>query len=123
MIKLFISFVLLTGIIKNDNVPVKYEEGIASWYGPGFHGKLTASGVVYNQHLMTAAHKTLPMGTVVKVTNLENGITVEVCINDRGPYSKGRIIDLSSKAASLLNMKHKGTAKVRIEYIGSEDVD
>lgn len=123
MIKLFISFVLLTGIIKNDNTSVKYEEGIASWYGPGFHGKLTASGVVYNQHLMTAAHKTLPMGTVVKVTNLENGITVEVCINDRGPYSKGRIIDLSSKAASLLNMKHKGTAKVRIEYIGNEDVD
>ena len=74
-----------------DTKPYPTEFGIASWYGPGFHGRQTASGVVYDQNLMVAAHKTLPFGTVARVTNLENGLQVEVCIVDRGPYVKGRV--------------------------------
>lgn len=77
--------------------------GKASWYGPGFHGKLTANGTRYNMHAMTAAHKTLPFGTKVKVTNLKNGKSTTVCIDDRGPYAHDRIIDLSKTANSKLN--------------------
>ena len=72
-----------------------YQTGIASWYGPGFHGKATASGAIYDQNDLTAAHQTLPLGTRVMVTNLETGSSAEVTINDRGPFAKGRIIDLS----------------------------
>jgi len=93
------------------------EEGIASWYGPGFHGRLTASGERYNMYAFTAAHKTLPMGTKVLVTNLENGRQTIVRINDRGPFVKGRIIDLSYAAARALGMHQKGTARVRIEAL------
>ena len=98
------------------------EVGIASWYGPGFHGKLTANGEKYNQKAMTAAHKTLPLPTLVKVENLENGKSVVVRVNDRGPYSKGRIIDLTEVAARRLGMIDKGTAKVRVSVL-SEDPD
>ena len=95
------------------------EIGIASWYGEDFHGKPTASGEIYNMYAMTAAHKTLPLGTYVRVTNLENGRRVVVKINDRGPFVKGRIIDLSYSAAKKLDMIKKGTAKVKIEVIST----
>jgi len=92
-------------------------QGTASYYGGRFHGRKTASGERFNQNAMTAAHKTLPLGTKVRVTNLRNGETVEVKINDRGPYVKGRIIDLSKGAARKLDMLVSGTAKVRIEVV------
>jgi rare lipoprotein A len=95
------------------------QTGIASWYGPGFHGKATASGEVYNQNDLTAAHQTLPLGTRVMVTNLENGNTTEVMVNDRGPFAKGRIIDLSYAAAQSINMVGPGTALVRVDVIES----
>lgn len=90
-------------------------EGLASWYGKDFNGHLTASGEVYDMYEMTAAHKTLPLQTVVRVHNLENGKTITVRINDRGPYVKGRVIDLSRKAARDLGMRDDGVAKVRLE--------
>jgi rare lipoprotein A len=93
------------------------QTGIASWYGPGFHGQATASGIIYNQNELTAAHQTLPMGTRLMVTNLNNGRAVEVLVNDRGPFAKGRIIDLSHAAAHSIDMIGPGTAPVRIEVI------
>ena len=93
------------------------QTGIASWYGPGFHGKATASGAVYNQNDLTAAHQTLPLGTRIMVTNLENGRATELLINDRGPFVKGRIIDLSYAAAESLGMIGPGTIPVRLEVI------
>jgi len=96
------------------------EVGIASWYGPGFHGKKTASGEFYNMYKLTAAHKTLPLGTYVKVINLENGKSVVVKINDRGPFVSGRIIDLSYAAAKKIGMLGKGTAKVKIIALGKK---
>lgn len=93
------------------------QTGIASWYGPGFHGRPTASGVIYNQNDLTAAHQTLPLGTRVMVTNLDNGRSTEVAINDRGPFAKGRILDLSYAAARTLGMIGPGTIPVRIEVI------
>ncbi len=95
--------------------PGGVQEGIASWYGPGFHGKRTASGTVYNQNDMTAAHQTLPLGTQVVVTNLRNARQVEVEITDRGPFVDDRVIDLSYAAARELDMIGTGTAPVRIE--------
>lgn len=92
--------------------------GIASWYGPDFHAKKTSNGEVYNMYAMTAAHKTLPMNTIVKVENLENGKEVVVRINDRGPFVKSRIIDLSNVAAHKIDMVKKGTAKVRLTVLG-----
>ncbi len=89
--------------------------GFASWYGPGFQGEKTANGEQYNQDALTAAHKILPMNTWVQVTNLENSKTVEVRINDRGPYKKDRIIDVTRKAAELLGFKEQGTARVSLE--------
>jgi rare lipoprotein A len=89
--------------------------GVASWYGPGFHGRLTASGEPFDQNDLTAAHRNLPLGSEVKVTNLENGRSITVQINDRGPYVKGRVIDLSKAAARRLGMAGDGLAKVRIE--------
>ena len=94
------------------------QTGYASWYGKDFHGNKTANGERYNMYSMTAAHTTLPMNTVVKVKNLENGRSVVVRINDRGPFVKNRIIDLSYNAAVKLGMIKKGTARVRIEAIG-----
>ena len=93
-------------------------DGIASWYGPDFHSKKTSNGETYNMYDMTAAHKTLPMNTVVRVDNLENGRSIVVRINDRGPFVSGRIIDLSNKAAHEIDMYRKGTAKVKITVLG-----
>ncbi len=93
------------------------ETGMASWYGPGFQGKKTASGERFNQNSLTAAHKLLPFGTKVRVTNLGNGREAVVRINDRGPFSANRIIDVSKKAAEQLKMLRSGTAKVRIEAL------
>lgn len=100
------------------NIPVEY--GTASYYGTKFHGRTTASGEIYNQFTLTAAHKTLPLGTIVKVTNAQNNKSVIVKINDRGPYIKGRVIDLSTKAAELLGYRNKGTAYVKIEIVKDE---
>lgn len=98
--------------------PVTFQfQGSASWYGPGFHGRLTASGERFNQYVMTAAHKTLPFGTKVRVTNLNNGTSVIVRINDRGPFTPGRVIDLSSAAARVLGMIQSGVAPVKVEVM------
>lgn len=91
------------------------QRGIASWYGEPFHGRATASGEIYDMHGLTAAHKELPLGTVVDVLNLDNGKRVTVRVNDRGPFIKGRIIDLSYGAAKKVGMVGPGTAKVEIE--------
>lgn len=95
------------------------EVGIASWYGPTFHGKDSASGEVFNENDLTAAHPTLPIPSLVRVTNLENGRTVIVRVNDRGPFVDDRIIDLSKAAGAALDMHARGTAKVRVEYVGA----
>ena len=91
--------------------------GVASWYGPGFHGNRTANGEVYDQYELTAAHPSLPHGTRAMVTNLENGRAVEVRINDRGPFVGGRIIDLSKRVARDLGIVEKGVTKVRIRIL------
>lgn len=92
--------------------------GVASWYGPGFHGRRTANGERFNQNALTAAHKSLPFGTRVRVTNLRNGRSVTVRINDRGPYSGGRVIDLSAQAAKVIGLYHSGTAPVSLDILG-----
>jgi rare lipoprotein A len=94
------------------------EVGVASWYGPTFHGKDSASGEEFDENAMTAAHPTLPIPSLVKVTNLENGRSVVVRLNDRGPFVDDRIIDLSKKAGEALDLHGKGTAKVRVQYVG-----
>lgn len=91
--------------------------GMASWYGPGFHGRRSASGESFNQYAMTAAHRTLPFGTEVRVTNLNNGRQVVVRINDRGPFSHGRIIDLSAGAASAIGLRAAGVGPVKVEVL------
>jgi len=96
------------------------ETGVASWYGPGFHTKATANGETYDQQDHTAAHRTLQMPSVVRVTNLDNGRSTVVRINDRGPYARGRIIDMSRAAAEDLGMTGKGTARVRIDQLSAE---
>lgn len=96
------------------------ETGIASWYGPGFHGKQTANGEIFNKNELTAAHRTLQMPSLIRVTNLDNGRSLVVRVNDRGPYSRGRVLDLSERAAELLGFKHHGTAKVRIDVMPEE---
>lgn len=97
------------------------EVGVASWYGPGFHGNRTSNGEVYDAEDMTAAHQTLPLGTRLAVTNLDNGKTVEVRVNDRGPFAKGRVLDLSHAAAREIDLVGPGTARVRIESIDDGD--
>lgn len=101
----------------NVNVGDEFS-GNASWYGPDFHGKLTSNGETYNMYDMTAAHKTLPMNTMVKVTNKNNGLSIVVRINDRGPFVDTRIIDLSNTAAKRIDMLGAGTAPVTIEILG-----
>jgi len=96
-------------------------EGIASWYGDKFHGKPTATGEIYNKNDLTAAHKTLPLNSMLYVTNLENGRTLMVRLNDRGPFIGNRIIDLSEAAANALGTKGKGLGKVRVQYAGPAD--
>ena len=93
-------------------------EGIASWYGSDFHGRLTANGEVYDMHGISAAHPTLPMPSYVRVTNLANHRSLIVRVNDRGPYAANREIDLSGKAAELLGFRGNGLARVRVEYVG-----
>jgi rare lipoprotein A len=99
------------------------QSGVASWYGRKFHGRKTSSGETYNMYDMTAAHKTLPLGTYVRVYNLENGRRVDVRINDRGPFVHGRIIDLSYSAAKQIALLGPGTAKVRVEALGAPAPD
>ena len=96
------------------------ETGIASWYGPNFHGKQTANGETYNQNDLTAAHRTLPMPSAVRVTNLENGRSIVLRINDRGPFARGRIIDVSRQGAQLLGFQKQGVAKVRVDILPDE---
>lgn len=91
--------------------------GLASWYGPGFHGRTAASGEVYNQNAMTAAHRTLPFGTIVNVTRTDDARSVRVRITDRGPYVHGRVIDLSRAAAVALDMIGPGVVPVRISVV------
>jgi rare lipoprotein A len=101
--------------------PSFLETGLASWYGPGFHGRTTASGEIFNQDKFTAAHRTLPWGSRVKVTNLANGKSVIVQINDRGPAVKSRIIDLSRAAARTLGMIEAGTTTVQLEWLSAPE--
>ena len=96
------------------------ETGIASWYGQGFHGEKTANGEIFNKDELTAAHKTLPLPTLARVTNLDNGRSIVVRINDRGPFSGARIIDVSQRAAQLLGFEAQGTAKVRVQVLADE---
>lgn len=98
------------------------ETGVASWYGPGFHGKSTANGERYDQSERTAAHRTLQMPSVVRVTNLDNGMSTVVRINDRGPFARSRVIDLSRTAAEELDVVRNGTARVRIEQLTAESM-
>ncbi len=97
------------------------EQGIASWYGPDFHGGRTATGETYDMNAMTGAHPTLPLPAWVRVTNLENGRSVVVRLNDRGPFAKGRIVDLSRAAAEQLDMIRKGTARVEVRSLAAGD--
>lgn len=97
--------------------------GKASWYGPNFHGRLTANGEIYNQYGISAAHPTMPLPSYARVTNLQNGMSVIVRVNDRGPYAHGRIIDLSGKAAELLGYRSAGIADVKVEYVGKARID
>ena len=99
-----------------ENLSYK-EKGIASWYSDSFHGKRTANGEIYDKNGLTAAHKTLPLPSIVRVTNLDNGKSVIVRVNDRGNFAKGRIIDLSKKAAQNLGFIQKGLVKVEVELI------
>jgi rare lipoprotein A len=96
------------------------ETGIASWYGPGFHEHATANGELFDQNLLTAAHKTLPLPSIVQITNLDNGRSIEVRVNDRGPYVDNRIIDCSRRTAQLLGFDQAGTAKVRVRVLVPE---
>lgn len=97
--------------------------GTASWYGDAFHGRLTANGEIYDQTHLTAAHPTMPLPSYARVTNLDNGSSVIVRVNDRGPYSPGRIIDLSRRAAEMLDYTHSGVADVKVEYVGRAPLD
>jgi rare lipoprotein A (peptidoglycan hydrolase) len=94
--------------------------GVASWYGAAFHGKETANGEIYNSGDMTAAHRTLPLPSIARVTNLQNGKSVIVRVNDRGPFAKSRVIDLSEKAAETLKYKHHGVTDVKVELLRDE---
>jgi len=98
--------------------PGYVEVGVASWYGAGHHGKATATGEIFDQWEITGAHKTLPLPCIVEVTNLDNGKTIRVRVNDRGPFVDGRIIDLSRAAAEKLGFDRKGLTRVRVRYLG-----
>ena len=103
---------------------VRYRaEGLASWYGEDFHGRLTANREIYDMNAISAAHPTLPMPSYARVTNLLNGRSLVVRVNDRGPYHANREIDLSSKAAELLGYRERGTTRVRVEYVGAAPIE
>jgi len=106
---------------KPKHEPGYDKKGLASWYGDKYHGKPTATGEIFNKNAMTAAHKTLPLNSMLHVTNLETGETLVVRLNDRGPFVKGRIIDLSEAAARQLGIINEGTARVRVRYAGPAD--
>nr|CBI80855.1 Rare lipoprotein A [Bartonella sp. 1-1C] len=103
--------------------PTYQRVGQASWYGSYFHGRLTANGEVYNMNLLTAAHPTMPLPSYARVTNLKNGSSIIVRVNDRGPYIKNRIIDLSKQAAAMLGYLNQGTADVKVEYISEAPIN
>ncbi len=111
---LFVFLLLASSVIATAEPDM---EGLASWYGGKFHGRLTSSGEIFDTNTMTAAHKTLPFGTMVKVTNLENGRSAVVKINDRGPFVEGRIIDLSRAAAEEIGMVGEGVARVSLTIV------
>jgi rare lipoprotein A len=108
--------------VPNEN-PSYRAEGIASWYGPDFHGRLTANGEVYDMHAISAAHTTMPLPSYARVTNLDNKRSIIVRVNDRGPYVRDRIIDLSIGTAKALEFHGKGLARVRVEYVGRAPVE
>ena len=109
------------GVWYYPKVDYSYDQtGIASWYGPGFDGKATANGEIYDENALTAAHNTLPLPTIIRVTNLENGRAIELRINDRGPFAHGRILDVSRRAAQLLGFETMGTARVRVQVLEEE---
>ncbi len=113
----------IDGVTYVPAVDYNYDEtGIASWYGPDFHGKITANGELYDMNQVTAAHKTLPMPCLVRVTNLDNGRQIIVRVNDRGPYARGRILDMSRRGAQLLGYEKTGTAKVRVQIMAKESM-
>lgn len=116
-VSIFIASCSVTKENKGKTNYVYYEKGKASWYGPGFNGKPTASGEKFDMYKLTAAHKTLPFGTKVRVTNLNNNKRVIVRINDRGPFKKGRVIDLSKKAAQEIDMINDGVVPVKLEIL------
>ena len=111
LIVMFIGLLLLNKLAQS-----KEQVGLASWYGPVFHGKRTACGQRYDQHMLTIAHKTLPCGTLVTVTNLDNKKKLSTIVTDRGPYVRGRIADLSFKVAEQLDILKNGVARIRLEH-------
>jgi len=128
---LLVLLIFLSAGCRKKRIPIRTPEGqlgitqqelngYASWYGDPFHGRRTSNGEVYDMHRLTAAHKTLPFNTVVKVNNLDNGKSVQVRINDRGPFIEGRIIDLSYQAALRINMVRPGTARVHLDILRME---
>ena len=111
----------INGVTYTPQEDYSYDEtGIASWYGQQFHDHATANGEVFNKNELTAAHRTLPMPSLARVTNLDNGRSIVVRVNDRGPYANGRIMDLSQRAAQLLGFEQQGTAKVRVQVLADE---
>jgi len=113
----------INGVWYYPSEDLSYDEtGIASWYGEDFRGKYTANGEVFDLNALTAAHRTLPMPSIVQVTNLDNGRTIKLRVNDRGPYSRGRIIDVSRRAAQLLGFESPGTAKVRVRILAADSI-
>jgi rare lipoprotein A len=116
------AFALCLAVLASCGFALRRHEGVkvASWYGPGFHGKRTASGEKYNMYDMTCAHKTLPFGTKLKLTNIKNGKKAVVIVNDRGPFVRGRDIDLSKKAAAKLGIIGQGTGRVKMRVLGRD---
>ncbi len=118
--------VIETDAVKDKTTAIKKAssgkkmKGISSWYGKKFHGSTTSNGEIYNMHAKTAAHKTLPMHTMVKVTNIQNGMSTIVRINDRGPFIKGRIIDCSYAAGKEIGLDRLGIAKVEVEVLSCD---
>src|SRR2546421_8500160 len=103
--------------------PTYQAEGLASWYGPDFHGRETANGEVYDMHSISAAHPTMPLPSYARVTNLDNGRSIVVRVNDRGPYARNRVIDVSIGAAKALDFYGHGLAQVRVEYVGRAPIE
>lgn len=111
----------VNGVVYTPRIDYNYAEtGIASWYGADFHGNATANGEVFDMNAVSAAHKTLPLPSMARITNLENGRWLNVRVNDRGPFARGRIIDVSRRTAQLLDFERKGTAMVRVEILARE---